>query len=115
MRVSILALSVLSALALVACGGSSGGTTIADYEGALTSRDVSTGAQVYEEFCEGCHPGGGKGDGPAINGIGWSPAETRMRIREGKKDMPGFGTDKISDAQLEAVLAYLVKPGTVKR
>ncbi len=117
MRVSILALSALTAVAVMACGGASGGSgkTIADYQGAIASSDVRTGATVYETFCEGCHPGGGEGDGPKITGIAESAAEVRFQVREGMKDMPGFGPGKISDDELEALLAHLVKMGTVKR
>lgn len=117
MRVSTLALSAVTAIGFAACGGASGsgsGKTLADYQGAITSSDVATGAQVYETFCEGCHPGGGKGDGPAINGIGDGAAEVRFQIREGMKDMPGFGPNKISDVELEALMAHLVTMGTVK-
>ncbi len=100
------------------CSKESSGTTaaaIADFEYPLESTDVATGTEVFAEFCEGCHPGGEKGDGPRITGLGLSPAKLRWQIRSGLKDMPAFGPDKISDANLEALLAYAETLGTVTR
>ena len=71
--------------------------------------------EVYAEFCEGCHPGGEEGDGPKIAGEGETPAEMRWRVRSGGDDMPAFGPDKISDADLEALLAFTETFGAVKR
>lgn len=100
------------------CSKESGGTTalsLASFDFPLESTDVPTGSEVYAEFCEGCHPGGEEGDGPRIAGAGVSPAEVRWKVRSGGDDMPAFGPDKISDVDLEAVLAYAETFGTVKR
>jgi mono/diheme cytochrome c family protein len=96
-------------LSAIACACSSGGTTaysLEDFEYPLQSTDVATGQEVYAEYCEGCHPGGEKGDGPKITGLELSPAKTRWQVRAGGKDMPAFGPEKISDGDLEALLAY---------
>ena len=98
--------------------GSSGGTTaasLADFEYPFTSTNVAGGEEVYAEFCEGCHPGGEKGDGPKIAGKMESPAEVRWKVRTGGDDMPAFGPDKISKTQLEALLAYAETLDAVKR
>ncbi|MDH4281950.1 MAG: cytochrome c [Myxococcales bacterium] len=99
------------------CSGSSGTTaySVQDFEFPLESTDVATGSEVFAEFCEGCHPGGEKGDGPKIAGLELSPARTRWQVRAGGKDMPAFGPDKISDAKLEALLAYTTTFGVVAR
>jgi mono/diheme cytochrome c family protein len=101
------------------CSKESGsGTTAASLESfdfPLVSTDVATGTEVYAEFCEGCHPGGEEGDGPRIAGEAESPAEMRWRVRSGGDDMPAFGPDKISDADLEALLAFTETFGAVKR
>ena len=89
--------------------GCSGGTTaysLEDFEYPLESTDVATGQDVYAEYCEGCHPGGEKGDGPKIADLELAPAKTRWQVRSGGKDMPAFGPDKINNADLEALLAY---------
>jgi len=100
------------------CSKESSGTTaysLEDFDYPLESTDVAAGAEVYEEFCEGCHPGGEEGDGPKIAGEGVSPSQMRWQIRSGGDDMPAFGSDKISDANLEAVLAYAETLGAVSR
>jgi mono/diheme cytochrome c family protein len=98
--------------------GSRGGTTaysVEDFDYPLTSTDVAGGAEVFAEFCEGCHPGGEEGDGPKIAGLGASPAKVRWKVRSGGDDMPAFGPDKISKPQLESVLAYAETLGVVQR
>ena len=98
--------------------GKSGGTTaytVEQFEFPLESTDTATGETVYAEFCEGCHPGGEEGDGPKISGLDLAPAKVRWQIRSGLDDMPAFGPDKISNASLEALLAYAETLGVVKR
>ena len=118
---NLILIAAIGALAIAyGCSGSgsSGGTTAAslsDFEFPLTSTDVAGGQEVYAEFCEGCHPGGQKGDGPKIADELESPAEVRFMVRNGGDDMPGFGPDKISDEKLEALLAYTETFGVVKR
>lgn len=105
--------------AMGCAGAGSGGTTaysIEEFQYPLTSTDLATGQEVYAEYCEGCHPGaGGAGDGPEIAGHGLSPAQMRLQIRAGADDMPAFGPDKISRAQLDALLAYTETFGAVAR
>jgi mono/diheme cytochrome c family protein len=91
------------------CSKGSSGTTVyslEDFDYPLESTDLATGTEVFAEFCEGCHPGGEEGDGPKIAGEGASPAQMRWKVRSGGDDMPAFGPDKISNANLEALLAY---------
>lgn len=100
------------------CSKESGGTTalsLASFDFPLESTDVATGQVVYAEFCEGCHPGGEEGDGPKISGEGESPGEMRWKVRSGGDDMPAFGPDKISDADMEALLAFTETFGAVTR
>jgi mono/diheme cytochrome c family protein len=117
-----LVLGLLAGALVIAFGcsgsGSGGGTTaytLEQFQYPLTSKDVARGEEVYAEYCEGCHPGGEKGDGPSIRNEGYPPAKVRWQIRTGLDDMPAFGPDKISDADLEAVLAYAETLGAVKR
>ena len=116
---NLIAVLMIGLLAFAfACSKESGGTTalsLASFDFPLESTDVATGSEVYAEFCEGCHPGGEAGDGPRIAGEGDTPAEVRWKVRSGGDDMPAFGPDKISDADLEAVLAYAETFGAVKR
>lgn len=100
------------------CSKESGGTTalsLESFDFPLESTDVATGEEVYAEFCEGCHPGGEEGDGPKIAGERAAPAQVRWKVRSGGDDMPAFGPDKISDADLEALLAFTETFGVVAR
>ncbi|MBC7171866.1 MAG: c-type cytochrome [Polyangiaceae bacterium] len=110
-------LSALFASAmLAACGGPSAGgptTPARSYEGPIASTDVMLGQRIYETHCSSCHPGASAGYGPAIAGLGWQPAQMRQTVREGKGRMPAFGPEKISDEELEALLAHLSGTGSV--
>jgi len=119
---ALFGLSVLAIAVAYGCsssGGSSGGTTsytLEQFEFPLTSTDVQGGEEVYAVYCEGCHPGaGGEGDGPMIAGEMYSPAKMRWQVRAGASDMPAFGPDKISNPELESLLAYCETFGAVRR
>lgn len=115
-------LGAMLALTLSACGGgsssASGGEGTsggeAAYEGPIASSDTAAGQAVYETYCNGCHPGGAEGRGPAINASHESPAEARQQVREGGDHMPAFPESRISGDDLEALLAYMVTLGAVQ-
>jgi mono/diheme cytochrome c family protein len=116
----VLALPVVL-LMLAACGGDDGGGTTTTtntsggegYEGAVTSTDTALGSSTFEQHCNGCHPGGQSGYGPAVSGVAWTPARMRQQIREGSGRMPGFSATDIDAAALEALLAHLVTTNAV--
>lgn len=95
---------------VVTLGCSSGeSTTAVDvevFEYPMVSNDIASGELVYATFCEGCHPNGMKGDGPAIVGEMLTPAQMRWRVRTGQGDMPAFDASKISKAELDDLVAY---------
>ncbi len=96
---------------------SKGGTTplnVEDFDYPLASRDAAAGAEVFETFCEGCHPGGMEGDGPKIAGAMLSPAQMRWRVRSGGDDMPAFDESKISKTELDDLLAFTASFQAVK-
>lgn len=112
--------ALLGVLALsIACGGGGGETgeggegtgggeevDLSAFEGPVGG-DASAGETVFANFCEGCHPGGHEGVGDDLHTSGDTPAEARMIIRQGAGRMPAFGTDTISDDDLENVLAHM--------
>lgn len=129
-----LSLTALAILALTACGGggSSGGTSegtttgggetagggdadagttaaASPYAGAIGSTDVAHGETKFTARCGGCHNNGA----PALANIGWTAERMRRQIREGEGEMPAISAERLSDADMEAVLAYLVTIGAI--
>jgi len=108
-------------LAMAACGGGGGGTTTTDtttttggetsaqYAGPIGSTDVAQGEARYNAVCASCHNNGA----PAIANIGWTTDHLRQQIREGSANMPAIHAARLSDADMEAVLAYLQTIGAV--
>ncbi len=113
----------LSSFALVGCGGGGGGgdeggggegtgggesADLSAYEGPIASNDLATGEQFYNDVCMACHAS----THPLAN-LGWSAAAMRRQIREGGDGMPAISASQMSDAQMEAVLAFMVTNGGV--
>jgi mono/diheme cytochrome c family protein len=65
------------------------------------------GRQVFLSNCNGCHPGGGAGVGPALKNRPIPESLVRSQVRNGRGIMPAFSPDRISDEQLEALVAYV--------
>ncbi len=86
--------------------------------------DVARGGEVHEQWCESCHgTGHGKsgtialqakyrGSIPALltERTDLSPELTRSFVRSGIFAMPFFRKTEISDADLEALAAFLAPP-----
>ena len=112
-------------LGLTACGGSGGsveepspegssGGESAGYEGAITSTDVAQGKELFATHCDDCHPGGEEDVGPSLIADPHTPARIRQQIREGSGKMRPFPEKRISNEDLEALLAYLASINAVK-
>jgi mono/diheme cytochrome c family protein len=113
---------LLASSLFTGCGGAAeeaggepttGGEAAAAYAGPVASTDVEAGRQAFEQHCNGCHPGGAQGYGPAVTGLNWDPGHMRQQIREGSGRMPAIGPDALPSEQLEALLAYLQTTGSV--
>ncbi len=100
-------------LGLTACGGGSGETTDSDdlaaYEGPIVSQDTEAGKTAFEDTCSACHS---ETENPIAN-LGWSAAKVRKQIREGDDEMPAIPASRLSDEDMEHVLAFLATMGTV--
>lgn len=122
---NVLAMWVL-VLVVAGCGGSSGGaeepvgeeTTaggdLSQYAGAITSTDVDRGKELFDTLCGDCHPGGEGDVGPSLVAEPHTPERLRQQIREGSGKMRPFGENRLSDADMETVLAYLASIHAVK-
>jgi mono/diheme cytochrome c family protein len=123
--VRIAVASILLCLSLSACGGgseapegeeSSGGEAEGGsaYEGPITSTDTAKGKEVFHTHCEDCHPGGEEDVGPSLIADPHTPSDLRKQVREGSGKMRPFSEKRISNEDLEALLAYLQTINAVK-
>ena len=124
MRLTTFAVCLTGAMA---CGGGASGggpeapvgdTTSggeASYAGPIASTDTVLGKARFGMFCADCHGDDASGDvGPALKDIGWTPAKLRQQVREGSGRMKPVAAGRLSDQDLEAVLAWLGTIGAVK-
>ena len=103
--------ALLLGMMLVGCGGASaeGGEGAVEvpvqYQGAVTSTDTARGEQLFTDVCGACHEGGAA---PDLRAESHGAPMIRMTVRQGDGQMPPLGVDRLSDDDLEAVLAYMV-------
>lgn len=72
----------------------------------------SRGERVFFESCNSCHPHGEGGLGPALHNKPLPSPMIRLQVRKGMGAMPAFPVEKISSADLDALLAYLLEMQT---
>lgn len=89
-------------------GGAGGGTSGGEYAGPIASTDTAHGQERYAARCGTCHE---SGSAPDLANIGWTPEQLRRQIREGSGGMNAIPPARLSDEDMEAVLAYLVTTG----
>lgn len=75
----------------------------------LTDPKLREGRQAFTVNCYQCHPGGQAGLGPALNNKPLSSGAIKYQVRHGLGAMPYFDTGKLPDAQLDAIVAYLME------
>ena len=72
---------------------------------------AEAGRLVFAKTCAGCHLGQGTQAGRApqlsVSQNAINPDFVRNQVRNGKPPMPAFSTAKVSDADLENIIAYL--------
>lgn len=77
----------------------------ADTISATASAPVKEGQTLYMEYCQKCHPDGEAGLGPSIYYLpGFAK---RFQTRHGLGVMPDFDEKKISEKELDKIVAYL--------
>lgn len=70
---------------------------------------VRQGRQVFTSTCMLCHD-----MGPRIAGLGWTVKRMERQIRRGGKRMSAISTDKLPNAKLHVLMAYLRTIGAVR-
>lgn len=78
---------------------------VAQNSGAADGGAIQNGKDVYNKSCNGCHPNGKAGAGPAL--IGANEATVKNAVRQGKGSMPAFGDGQISEDQMAGLVAYV--------
>ena len=69
---------------------------------------------MFDATCGDCHPGGEADVGPSLIETSHTPARLRKQIREGSGKMRPFSEKRLSNDEMEAVLAYLASINAVK-
>lgn len=71
--------------------------------------EAESGQIVFMRHCNGCHPHGEAGVGPALNNKPLPGEAIKLQVRTGLVggSMPPFPPEKISDDELSALVAYL--------
>lgn len=65
------------------------------------------GADLFARYCQVCHPGGRQGVGPRLIATQLSNEAIATIVRQGKKNMPPYGPDLISDAEMQSLVDYI--------
>jgi len=68
---------------------------------------LALGQRVFDANCHQCHPGGDGGLGPALNNKPLPAGLIWYQVRHGLGAMPAFSEARVSDAELDALIAYL--------
>jgi mono/diheme cytochrome c family protein len=95
---------------------SAGGEQVpAAYAGPITSTDIARGKERFEDLCGDCHPDGGADSGPSLIADPHSAGYIRQQTREGSGKMRPIPERRLSNEDLEAILAWLASVKAVKQ
>jgi len=84
------------------------------YPGPIASRDVARGQTRFQVVCAPCHDNHELRRGPPLLNQRWTPPRIRQRVREGTALMPAIPRHRLSDGDLETLLAYFVTVGVAE-
>lgn len=73
----------------------------------IDSPDLMRGEQAYMYYCDKCHPGGGKGLGPAITNKPLPGFLIKAQVRAGLGAMPSFPDELLPDEHLDDLVEYI--------
>jgi mono/diheme cytochrome c family protein len=73
----------------------------------LTDARAAHGEKTFMRYCNGCHPRGEGGLGPALNNKPLPGFLIRFQVRHGLGVMPSFSDEVIGDEELDDLVAYL--------
>jgi mono/diheme cytochrome c family protein len=99
-RALFLATAIAAAVGLASCGDQAQPT-------ATVIATASRGEVVFAQYCNSCHPKGGRGSGPSLVQAGLSKDEFTNYVRNGKGRMPGFNEGLLPNEDLDEMFAYI--------
>ena len=77
---------------------------------ALNAQELA-GQRVFMRECNGCHPQGSGGLGPALNNKPVPAVAIKIQVRQGLGAMPAFSENEIPSPELDALVAFMSKKG----
>lgn len=98
------------ALSAWACGGSRQSEPVTGKPTPLDAKELA-GQRVFMRECNGCHPQGDGGLGPALNDKPVPAAAIELQVREGLGAMPAFDEREITSEELDALVAFMSAKG----
>jgi len=95
-------------------GETNGGETTAP-AGTASPEMIAAGGERFEAVCGLCHGASGDdGDAPSVHDIHWSAERMRTQIRNGSGRMRPISAARLSDEDMEKVIAWLGTVGGVR-
>jgi mono/diheme cytochrome c family protein len=91
-----------------------GGNASATATTGASAEMIAAGGERFEAVCGLCHPGGEEDNGPTLRDIHWDAARMRTQIRNGSGRMRPISATRLSDEDLEKVVAWLGTIGAVR-
>jgi mono/diheme cytochrome c family protein len=96
-------------------GEATGGETTAPTAGTASPEVIAAGGERFEAVCGLCHGAtGDDGDAPTVRDIHWSAERMRAQIRNGSGRMRPISAARLSDEDMEKVLAWMGTIGGVR-
>jgi mono/diheme cytochrome c family protein len=78
------------------------------YASGLPADDAATGKKAFERVCQVCHGEGAKGGaGPSLVPFDRDVEDVLAIVRDGTGEMPPVSTERVSDDEIRAIVAYL--------
>lgn len=106
-----LTLFATTLVAAVGCGAARQSPPLQAEPPALNSEQLA-GQRVFMRDCNGCHPQGAAGLGPALNDKPVPAAAIKLQVRQGVGAMPSFSAQELNDQELDALVAFMSATGS---
>ncbi|MCE3225784.1 MAG: hypothetical protein K0S32_335 [Bacteroidetes bacterium] len=73
----------------------------------LFTKGEYKGMKLFMQHCNKCHPGGEKGQGPALNDKKLPDFLIHFQVRQGLGDMPAFKKDQLSKEDVKNIILFV--------